>query len=96
MNERSEERVSRHVLFTGRVQGVSFRYTTTRVAERFSVTGFVRNLPDGRVEMVCEGGPEETSAFIEAVREAMRDYIRDTRITDGTSTGEYQEFSIRF
>ena len=42
--------------FSGHVQGVGFRYTTRSVASRFAVTGYVRNLPDGRVELVAEGG----------------------------------------
>ena len=52
-------RVGRLVLFSGRVQGVGFRYTACHIARHFTVTGYVRNLPDGRVELLAEGNPEE-------------------------------------
>ena len=53
----SEEAIQqrREVYFSGRVQGVGFRYTVRMVASRFAVTGFVKNLPDGRVQLVAEG-----------------------------------------
>ena len=47
-----------HILYEGRVQGVGFRYTTKSVANGFEVTGTVRNLTDGRVELVAEGERE--------------------------------------
>lgn len=50
-----EAKVRRRLLIRGRVQGVGFRYATERAARRIGVTGFVRNLPDGRVEAVFEG-----------------------------------------
>ena len=53
------ECVRRRVLFSGRVQGVGFRYTTEAVASRFQVTGWVRNVRDGRVELVAEGLPDD-------------------------------------
>ncbi len=59
-----------HVLYSGRVQGVGFRYTVKSVAHGFEVTGIVRNLPDGRVELVAEGPKEELEAFQQAIRDA--------------------------
>ncbi|MBL8829940.1 MAG: acylphosphatase, partial [Planctomycetaceae bacterium] len=47
--------IRRRVLFHGRVQGVGFRVTTRSIAQRFAVTGWVRNLPDGSVELLAEG-----------------------------------------
>ena len=49
------DRIAKHIIFKGQVQGVGFRYTTHRVAGRYDVTGFVRNLPDGTVEMLVQG-----------------------------------------
>src|SRR5947207_2087839 len=59
-----------HVLYSGRVQGVGFRYTVKAVVPGFEVTGAIRNLPDGRVELVAEGLKEELEAFQQAIRDS--------------------------
>lgn len=59
-----------HVYYSGKVQGVGFRYTTKILAQGFEVTGAVRNLPDGRVEMVAEGARDELDAFKQAIAES--------------------------
>ena len=56
------------VLYAGRVQGVGFRYAVRRLASGFEVTGAVRNLPDGRVELLAEGSQDELDAFRQAIR----------------------------
>jgi acylphosphatase len=58
------------VFYEGRVQGVGFRYTARRVAAGFDVAGYVRNLADGRVELVASGDDEEVDGFLMAVRES--------------------------
>ena len=85
----------RKVLFTGHVQGVGFRFTACDAAQPFDVTGFVRNLPDGRVELVVEGEPPELDAFLAAISKAMGGRIRDTAITDHVARGEFMSFDIR-
>ena len=82
------------VTFTGRVQGVNFRWTTCRVAGRFTVTGWVRNQPDGSVRCVAEGEPQELDAFLRAVREAMSGNIRDTRVRPAPAQGDLNGFTI--
>ena len=57
-----------HVIFSGRVQGVGFRYTVCHISEPFHVTGFVRNLWDGNVEVVAEGLKEELTDFLHAIQ----------------------------
>jgi len=59
-----------HVFYSGRVQGVGFRYTVKEVATGFEVTGLVRNLLDGRVELVAEGARPELEAFQQAIRDS--------------------------
>lgn len=66
----------RRVLYGGRVQGVGFRFTAQRLAERYKVDGFARNLPDGRVELVAEGVPAEVNSFLDAIAREFQGYIR--------------------
>jgi acylphosphatase len=61
----------RRVLYEGRVQGVGFRYTAQRLAPAFGVGGFVRNLPDGRVELEAQAEPAKVRAFLDAIRSAL-------------------------
>jgi acylphosphatase len=85
----------RTVLYSGHVQGVGFRYTTQAIARRYDVRGFVRNLPDGRVELVAEGEKHELAAFLDDVRERMARYIRDERIDTQPASGGFTGFEIR-
>lgn len=84
------------VYYSGRVQGVGFRYTTQQIAAGFAVCGFVKNLPDGRVQAVVEGEPAEIDRFLDAVAKAMSGYVRDARTEAGDATGEFADFDVRF
>jgi acylphosphatase len=88
--------IRRTVLFSGHVQGVGFRYTACRIARRFEVAGYVRNLPDGRVEAIIEGEEDVIARFMDAVSEEMSPGIRDTKSHDSPGTGEFSRFEIRF
>jgi acylphosphatase len=90
------ETARRHAWFSGTVQGVGFRFTTRRLAERHRVSGFVKNLADGRVEVVAEGPADDVKAFLSDVREAMASYIRDAAIEDERPTGEFDGFGVAF
>ena len=84
------------VLYTGRVQGVGFRYTAREVACGYEVTGFVRNLPDGRVELVAEGDEEEVEAFLQGIRDSqLGSHIRGEDAHRTAATGEFNRFEIR-
>lgn len=87
--------IRKSVLYKGHVQGVGFRYTTQSIARRYDVTGHVRNLPDGRVELVAEGEKHELNAFLDDVRERMVRYIRDERVDTQSASGEFAGFEIR-
>jgi acylphosphatase len=86
----------RQVHFDGHVQGVGFRYTTTAIARSFAVAGFVRNLADGRVEVVAEGERQELDAFLAEIRRRLGEYIRGTQTALASATGEFDGFGVRF
>lgn len=60
---------AKRVIFQGRVQGVGFRYTTKDIARGFEVRGWVKNLPDGTVELQVDGDAEEVTAFLKEIAE---------------------------
>ncbi len=83
------------VLYSGNVQGVGFRYTVKSVATGFEVTGTVRNLPDGRVELIAEGAKEELEAFRQAIRdEGLEHFIRDETVSWSEAKNEFRGFEI--
>jgi acylphosphatase len=83
------------VYYFGHVQGVGFRYTVRTIARRLDVTGFVRNLPDGRVELVAEGSSAELESFLRLVRDELGHHIRDVKIDTQPGNGEFSGFEIR-
>jgi len=86
-----------HALFSGTVQGIGFRYTAERLARQFSVAGYVKNLPDGRVELVAEGDGAEIEAFFKAVRESsLSHYIREVKAEWQETAGRYKMFEIAY
>jgi acylphosphatase len=86
--------VCKRVTYSGTVQGVGFRYTARRIAQGYDVAGYVRNLPDGTVELVAEGEAGVVERFLNAVASRMADCIRGRTIHDETPSG-YGEFVIR-
>lgn len=83
------------IFYLGSVQGVGFRYTARSTATGFEVAGTVRNLPDGRVELIAEGARGELEAFRVAVRESGLDhFIRNEDIAWCEATGEFRGFEI--
>jgi acylphosphatase len=83
------------IWYQGHVQGVGFRYIAASIARQFDVTGFVQNLPDGRVYLVVEGEPGEVSQFLAEVRARMEHFIRDTSADRRPATGQFTRFEIR-
>ncbi len=86
----------REIFYSGHVQGVGFRYSVSHVAERYDVSGFVRNLPDGRVHVVIEGTAAEIRDMSTEIARKMDHYIRSTKVNDLEATGEFNGFGIRF
>ncbi len=87
---------ARHVIFIGRVQGVGFRYTALRTAQRHQLTGFVRNLPDGTVEMLAQGPARDIDDCIKDINEYFGDYVRETRIQEIPPDPKHKDFRITF
>jgi acylphosphatase len=81
--------------YVGRVQGVGFRYTVKNIAMRHDINGYVRNLPDGRVELVMEGSDAEMEQVALAVARRMSDYIRNVERQNLPATGEFDQFTIK-
>lgn len=82
------------VHFSGRVQGVGFRYMTYQVATGFEVRGYVKNLADGRVRLEAEGDESEVRAFLRELEKQLDDYIRETEIRWGKRPPEFTDFVI--
>lgn len=95
MNESDTSVERREVYFSGRVQGVGFRYTTRDIAGRHAVTGFVQNLADGRVLLVAEGVRAELDRLVAAVNAEMARHITAVDSQRRTPSGEFANFEIR-
>lgn len=90
-----QSRSQMRVHYSGRVQGVGFRHTARTVAAGFKVTGAVRNLPDGRVELVAEGERAELEAFAAAIRESgPGGFISDEQAQWRPAGGGFSGFEI--
>ena len=82
--------------YEGHVQGVGFRYTVRHIAKGFDLTGFVRNLPDGRVELQATGDENEVNAFLEAIEQSeLRAHIRKQQRTPLNDPPRFSGFEIR-
>ena len=93
--DRTVNRKRMHILYSGNVQGVGFRYTVKAVATGYEVTGTVGNLPDGSVELLAEGERPELEAFAQAIRESGLDhFIRHEKTAWSEARNEFRGFEI--
>ena len=83
-----------HSFFSGHVQGVGFRYQVVSIAKGFELTGYVKNLNDGRVELSVEGYESEVLSFLEAIESELDIYIKSVEKQTGTRIRQYSNFSI--
>ncbi len=88
--------LAKRIIFIGRVQGVGFRFTARRAASRRQLTGFVRNVPDGTVEMLAQGRPEDVDDCIQDIKEYFAGYLNETRIEEIPPDPRYIDFKITF
>ena len=82
--------------FEGVVQGVGFRYTARRIAQKYGVKGWALNLPDGRVEILAQGQESTICDFIDAVKETFLSHIRNVARQDVPLREEMEGFHIKF
>jgi len=86
----------RLVHYSGRVQGVGFRFTAKSVAASYAVSGHVRNLADGRVQLLAEGTAKELNALLQAIRSQTAGHIEDEHSEILPATGEFTGFNIHY
>jgi acylphosphatase len=87
--------VSKQAFYEGRVQGVGFRWTVKNVARGFDVTGWVRNLTDGRVELLVQGEADEVDAFLEAVADSeLKGHIKKVDVHPVSNVAPMRGFEI--
>ena len=86
-----------HVFYKGRVQGVGFRYTAEKIALEIGVTGWVKNLPDSRVELVAEGAKGELETLLEKILQSqVGRYVQKTVCSWAKPTQEFHDFTVEF
>ncbi|MGB0371938.1 MAG: acylphosphatase [Opitutales bacterium] len=88
------EQIRVEVWFSGRVQGVGFRYTCRQIATEFEVSGTVQNLADGRVHLVAEGESSEVKPFIAEISDQMRSYIHEVEEAEPAACQGFRGFVI--
>jgi acylphosphatase len=91
----ADKPIARVVHYTGGVQGVGFRATAVHIARDYPVTGWVKNLADGRVQLVVEGPEDDVKKFLAAVRKRFASNIDKEQVEEAAPTGQYTTFSIR-
>jgi acylphosphatase len=88
--------VAKHVIFIGHVQGVGFRFTAHRMANRHQIAGFVRNCSDGTVEMLAQGAAEDIEGCIRDIEGAFAGYVKQTLTDEVAPDPRYTDFKITF
>jgi len=85
-----------HVLFKGMVQGVGFRFTAQSLAQDLEVKGWVKNLPNGEVEILAQQSREVLEEFLSRINRYFSKYIHSAQIDWQASKEEFKDFQLRF
>ena len=88
--------VRTHIIFSSTVQGVGFRFTTQRFARDLKVAGWVKNLPDGRVELMAEGPRERLESLVFKIDRHYGDKIKNTDIDWLDARGGFNDFIVAY
>ena len=87
---------AKRIIFTGRVQGIGFRFTALDTANRLDLVGTVRNLPNGTVEMMAQGPAQDIDDCIRNIEQSLESYIKQTKIEEIPLNPQYKDFGITF
>lgn len=91
--------MNKHLLISGRVQGVGFRYSAQQKAKELALVGWVRNNADGKVELKVEGENNQIITYIEALKSGFNQYIRVDHVEEKAvavnESNGYSNFSIK-
>jgi acylphosphatase len=87
---------AKHIIFIGQVQGVGFRYRAQRIAKEYQLTGWVKNLPDGSVEMFAQGQPQDVDNCISEIQTSFTGFVRETKINEHPYNPRYISFKITY
>jgi acylphosphatase len=87
---------AKHIVFSGRVQGVGFRFTALNIANRYHLTGYVRNAPNGAVEMLAQGPGETIDDCVRDIQDSFTGYIRQIDVEPATPDPKLTDFKITF
>jgi len=92
-----------HLYYSGKVQGIGFRYTVQDIASQQKVCGWVKNLSDGRVEVLAEAEEDTLGVFLEQVNQHFSRYIKEVHVEwqpaclpAGRQGGEFRDFQVTF
>ena len=90
------ELTARKIVFSGRVQGVGFRFTALNIASRYELKGYVRNLPDGDVEMFVQGSAEMIDECVRDLQDSFVGSISHIDTEPATPDPKFTDFRITF
>ncbi|OIO33269.1 MAG: hypothetical protein AUJ70_03555 [Candidatus Omnitrophica bacterium CG1_02_40_15] len=86
-----------HIFYSGHVQGIGFRYTAQDIAMGMGLAGWVKNLEDGRVEIIAEGKEEDLKEFLDKISKGqLGRYITNAELSWEKPAGEFDSFEIAF
>lgn len=87
---------ARELYYSGRVQGVGFRYTVASIARQYRVAGYVENLPDGRVHLLVEGAARDLEQMLAEIARQMQGFIHEVKMSARSASGNFDRFTIRY
>ncbi|OGX43792.1 MAG: hypothetical protein A3G38_04325 [Omnitrophica WOR_2 bacterium RIFCSPLOWO2_12_FULL_51_8] len=85
-----------HVFYSGRVQGVGFRFSARQIAGNLGIVGWVKNLSDGRVELIAQAEERALKDFLSQLKRLFSAYINDIQLDWQEPRTEYREFRVEF